>query len=397
MVNSSKSYFCIRPFNSVVISTDGAIHTCCAIRTCGQIQENSYNIKNNNIEDYWNSNYLLGLRKKFLNNQKPKECKKCWDQEDNLLQSHRLESNFQYKSIFKKNYVKNLELIKKNNLDYPEDIELSITNICNLSCQMCTGKNSSRLLIENNFLKFENLEQGDYDLDEKTKLEIEKIITHDLKLLNLRGGEPLVNKTIIKIIEKLVVTGKSKKMTLHITTNGTTCNNKIINLLREFENVRIMFSIESVGKFNDYIRYPSNWNDIEKNILAFKNLKNAYLYINTVVQNLNLLYLEPLINFANLNKIFLRFSILSSPKYLEFDNLPLDLLKKSYENLNNIDKKKLIHTKNIKEIIKLLKIKIDTHKHDKEKFTMFTGMIKKRDQYRKISIQDYMPEIYNIL
>ena len=391
MVNSSKSNFCIRPFNSVVVSTDGAIRTCC------QIQKNSYNIKKNNIEDYWNSNYLLTLREKFLNNEKPKECKECWDQEDNLLGSHRSESNFQYKSIFKKSYVKNLELIKKNNLDYPEDIELSITNVCNLSCQMCSGKNSSRLLIENNFLKFENLKQGDYDLDEKTKLEIEKIIKHDFKLLNLRGGEPLVNKTTIKIIEKLVATGKSKKMTLHITTNGTTCNDKIINLLREFENIRIMFSIESIGKFNDYMRYPSNWNDIEKNILAFKNLKNAYLYINTVVQNLNLLYLEPLINFSNFNKIFLHFAILRSPTYLEFDNLPLNLLKKSYENLNTIDKKKLIHTKNIKEIIHLLKIKIDTHKHDEEKFTKFTAMIKKRDQYRKISIADYMPEIHNIL
>jgi radical SAM protein with 4Fe4S-binding SPASM domain len=391
MAISSNSNFCIRPFNSVVISTDGAIRSCC------QIQENTFNIKNNNIEDYWNSNYLLTLREKFLNNKKPKECKNCWRQENNLLESHRLESNFQYKSIFKKNYVKNLKLIKKDNLYYPEDIELSITNICNLSCQMCTGKDSSRLLIENNFLKFENLKQSDYDLDEKTKLEIEKIITHDLKLLNLRGGEPLVNKTIMKIIEKLVTTGKSKKMTLHITTNGTTCNDKIINLLRKFENIRIMFSIESIGKFNDYMRYPSNWKDIQKNILEFKNLKNAYLYINTVVQNLNLLYLEPLINFANLNKIFLNFSRLRSPAYLEFDNLPLDLLKKSYEKLNNIDKKKLVHTKNIKEIINSLKIKIDTYKHDEEKFTMFTTVIKKRDQYRKISIADYMPEIYNIL
>jgi radical SAM protein with 4Fe4S-binding SPASM domain len=391
MAISSNSNFCIRPFNSVVISTDGAIRSCC------QIQENTFNIKNNNIEDYWNSNYLLTLREKFLNNKKPKECKNCWRQENNLLESHRLESNFQYKSIFKKNYVKNLKLIKKDNLYYPEDIELSITNICNLSCQMCTGKDSSRLLIENNFLKFENLKQSDYDLDEKTKLEIEKIITHDLKLLNLRGGEPLVNKTIMKIIEKLVTTGKSKKMTLHITTNGTTCNDKIINLLRKFENIRIMFSIESIGKFNDYMRYPSNWKDIQKNILEFKNLKNAYLYINTVVQNLNLLYLEPLINFANLNKIFLNFSRLRSPAYLEFDNLQLDLLKKSYEKLNNIDKKKLVHTKNIKEIINSLKIKIDTYKHDEEKFTMFTTVIKKRDQYRKISIADYMPEIYNIL
>ena len=59
--------------------------------------------------------------------------------------------------------------------------------------------------------------------------------------------------------------------------------------------------------------------------------------------------------------------------------------------------KKLLHTKNIKEIINLLKIKIDAYKHDEEKFNMFTDMIKKRDQYRKISIADYMPEIYNII
>ena len=103
-----------------------------------------------------------------------------------------------------------------------------------------------------------------------------------------------------------------------------------------------------------------------------------------------------ILTFTN-NKIFLNFTRLRSPSYLEFDNLPLDLLEKSYEKLKNIDKKKLVHTKNIKEIINLLKIKIDTYKHDEEKFTMFTDIIKKRDQYRKISIADYMPEIYNIL
>lgn len=391
MTISSNSNFCIRPFNSVVISTDGALRPCCTI------QKNLSNIKTNNIEEYWRSDYLSTLRKKFLNNEKPKECKNCWNKEKNLLKSHRNESNFQYKAIFKKNYAKNLKLIEKDSLHYPEDIELNITNICNLSCQMCSGKDSSKLLIENNFLKFENLKQSDYNLEEKTELEIEKIVTHDLKLLNLRGGEPLVNKTIIKIIEKLVITGKSKNMTLHITTNGTTCSDKITNLLSEFQNIRLMFSIESTGKFNDYIRYPSSWKNIEKNILKFKNLKNAYFYINTVIQNLNLLYLEPLIDFAYVNKIFLNFSKLTGPTYLEFTNLPLDLLKSSYKKLYNIDKKKLIHTKNIKEIINLLKIKIDTYKYDNKKLNMFKDMIKKRDQYRKISIADYMPEIHNII
>ena len=127
MVNCDNSFFCIRPFNSVVISTDGAIRTCCTIK------KNHFNIKDNNIEDYWRSDYLSALKKKFLNNEKPEECKNCWNNENNLIKSHRIESNFQYKAVFKKNYTKNLKLIKKDSLNYPEDIELNITNICNLS------------------------------------------------------------------------------------------------------------------------------------------------------------------------------------------------------------------------------------------------------------------------
>jgi MoaA/NifB/PqqE/SkfB family radical SAM enzyme len=262
---------------------------------------------------------------------------------------------------------------------------------------MCSGKESSKLLIENNDLNFENYNQKDYNFNKKNYYKIEEIIKQDFKLLNLRGGEPLINKIILNLIQKLVDTKKAKNITLHITTNGTTCSDKILRLMDHFKNVRIMFSIESIGKFNDYMRYPSNWQDIEKNILKFQKLKNVYVYINTVIQNLNLLYIEPLINFAYLNNIFLNFSKLSKPQYLEFDNLPLDLLKKSYDKLYNIDKKKLIHTKNIKEIIDLLKIKINNYKYDKKNFVMFTDMIKKRDQYRKISIADYMPEIYNII
>ncbi len=354
-------------------------------------------MKNTDILEFWNSNYLTQLRKKFLSNERPEECKSCWEEEEKNLQSHRLKSNYEYKAIFKNNYKKNLKLLKKSNLKYPEDVELNITNICNLKCQMCSGKDSSKLLVENKILGFENLNQKDYELNEKNYFKIQEIIQHDIKLLNLRGGEPLVNKIIINLIEQLVKIDKAKEIQLHITTNGTICNNKILNLLSNFKNVRIMFSMESVGKYNDYLRYPSTWQEIEKNILKFKSLKNAYLCINTVVQNLNLLYLHPLIEFANFHNIFLNFEVLTHPDYLEFKILPINFLKQSYEKLIMIDKKKLIHTKNIHETILLLKKTIDNYNLDNKKFTMFTNMIKTRDKYRKISIADYMPEIYNII
>ena len=391
MANSSNSNFCIRPFNSVVISTDGSLRPCC------MINKDKNNIKNTNIKEYWEGEYFVNLRKKFLNNEKPKECENCWNEEKHNLVSHRLKSNFEYKAIFKNNYIKNLKLIKKSNLDYPEDIEISITNICNLKCQMCSGSESSKLLVENNDLQFENNNQKNFSLDKKNYYKIEEIIKQDFKLLNLRGGEPLINKIIINLIQKLVETKKAKDITLHITTNGTTCTNKILQLLSHFKKVRIMVSVESTGKFNDYLRYPSTWKEIEKNILNFQSLKNVYLLFNTIIQNLNILYLEPLIDFAYTHNIFLNFRILKKPIYLELDNLPIDILKKSYEKLKQIEEKKLIHTKNIYETINYLENIIKNFKFDQNKFDMFKNMIKKRDQYRKISIKDYMPEIHNII
>lgn len=391
MENSDKSNFCIRPFNSIVVSTDGSLRPCC------QIKKKKFNIKNIDIKEYWDSDYLRRLRKKFLKNQKPKECSSCWNDENKKLISHRLKSNFEYQAIFKNNYIRNLKLIKKFNLYYPEDIDLAITNICNLKCQMCSGAQSSKLLIENNALKFENISQNDFNLKKKNLLKYEKIIEHDVKLLNLRGGEPLANKTILTLIKKIINADKAKSIALHITTNGTICNEKLLTLLSNFKSVRIMFSIESTGKFNNYLRYPSNWKDIEKNILNFKSLKNTYLYINTVVQNLNILYLEPLINFANQHDIFLNFCVLKTPIYLELDNLPLNILQTAYEKLIKIDKNKLIHTKNVNEMINYLENIIKNYRFDQAKFNMFTDMIKKRDRYRKISIADYMPEIHEII
>jgi MoaA/NifB/PqqE/SkfB family radical SAM enzyme len=140
-------------------------------------------------------------------------------------------------------------------------------------------------------------------------------------------------------------------MTLHISTNGTTCDNETLDLLKKFKKIRLMLSIESFGKYNDYMRYPSNWSKIEKNIFKFQKLTNTYLYINTVVQNLNVLYLEQLIEFAYENKLFLNFDILKTPYYLEYRNLPLDLLKESYKRITQVEKKKLTQTKTLQKNI----------------------------------------------
>ena len=393
--SKNKSNFCIRPFNSALINTSGILNICCEIDTKLTKFKNfkESNIEKDTIEQWWVSDYKNYVRQSFLENKKIKECAGCWREEKQGLASHRIKSNHQYKAIFQNRFERNLKLIGKDALPYPEDVEIQITNLCNLKCQMCSGSESSRLLIENNALGYEKLNQKDYDLNDENYEKIKNLVKHDIKLLNLIGGEPLFNKKIINLLSTLVLNNKASEMSLHITTNGTICNSKILYLLKHFKNVRLMLSIEGTGKHNEYMRYPSSWAEIKKNIKEFKTLNNIYLCINTVVQNLNILYIDELIEYAHENNIYINLYLIENPDYLDAFNLPKKILQGAYDKLKSISDEKLIHTKNVKEIISLLKERLNNHVVDEKKYTQFTEMIKSRDRYRNVHIKNYMPEL----
>ena len=179
-----------------------------------------------------------------------------------------------------------------------------------------------------------------------------------------------------------------------VITNGTQCNDKILDILGKFKKLKIMLSMESTGKQNEYLRFPSKWHVIKDNIAKFKTLPHATLYINCVVQNLNILYLDQLIDFAYEQEFHLKFEILQTPTYLQFNNLPIALLTKSYNKLKNVPKEKIVHTTNFDNLLNLMSRQIEQkQKPSSSEYAEFKTMIKTRDQYRKISIKNYMPEI----
>lgn len=397
--SKSKSNFCIRPFNSVAVTSTGEINICCSITSQLTKFKNftPYNMKNTDLEKWWSSDYVKYVRKSFLENKKLEECASCWKKEEAGVSSHRTRSNIEHKAIFKNKYRTNLSLLGKHDLAFPEDIELQITNLCNLKCQMCRGSDSSRLLVENNALGFEKLRQKDYDLDEVHYSKIKDMVKHDLSLISLMGGEPLFNKKIIEILSLLIKNGKSQDIKLHITTNGTICNNKILNILKEFKDVRLMLSMEGTEKCNEYMRFPSSWAEIKNNISQFKNLDNTYIYINTIVQNLNILYVDKLIDYAYKNNFYIKLEKITRPDYLNMLNLPKKILQKAHKRLSNIKEEKLIHAENVKEIILILENHLKNYVSDELKYQEFVSMIQKRDNYRKVNIKDYLPELANNL
>ena len=342
------------------------------------------------------------MRQQFLDGVEPTECVECWKDEDNdNSSSDRIMANKRHKVLFssKNNIPKYLKILKKDNLDYPEDIDIMTTNLCNLKCQMCRGKSSSKLLIENNALGFENLKQKDYSLDpaiiEKYTNEIAK---NHVRVITFAGGEPFIDPNVLRFIKVLSQrTELHKELTLEITTNGTTCNNKLLDMLKKFKHVQLIFSVESTDAVNEYLRFPSKWETVEKNIGEFLTLPNATYQLTSTVQNLNILYLARIIDFAFERDIHLKLQILSKPDYLRLTNLPKEILIKSLDHLINVPRKKLIHTDNFDAIVTMLKLHIRNYKSNDKKLAEVKSMIKKRDEYRNIQIKDYLPELANDL
>lgn len=396
--------FCVMPFLAGIIKTDGTIGICCNIKT-GDIK-NPLNIKKNTFDQWKNSEHRIKLQKEFLSGHKPIVCGRCWRQETIGEQSLRLNKNKNYKI----NYFKNIDsFFQKFPLDEgPVEWELQITNLCNLKCQMCSGKDSSKLLVENKKIfpltnfplddgekKEINFNQKTFDINDEGLKNIRGILNKKLIEVNFRGGEPLMIPKIETLLEYLIAEGIAKKIVLHITTNCTIINNNILHLLEKFKKVRLMISIDSTNKQNNYIRFPSEWLLIENNIKKYMSLKNINFYLISVVSNLSLLYLDQLLSFSIKNNFFTQLIILEDPDYMHFSILPKVLLKESLIKLKEIQKKikNISKIQNFELLIELLELEILKESVDTYKWDKFKSMIKARDTYRQIHIQEYMPEL----
>ena len=130
------------------------------------------------------------------------------------------------------------------------------------------------------------------------------------------------------------------------TTNGTVQNWRIHNLLAQFKNVSLVFSIEGTGTPHSYIRggkYPIE--QIESNMARYNELDNVKINFNVTIQNYNLLNLEELYNLlhkweakyqrVDANSAFT--TICNQPNYLSPLNVPDNMRDTALEQLADID------------------------------------------------------------
>lgn len=326
--------FCKAPFAQLEVTPNGECRVCCKISTLARTEDGRYmTLLNDSFDDIWNSKYYKDLRQKFLNNERPPECYKCWNDEASGIQSLRLQTEGLYAD---------LESPKVHALS------LKISNKCNCACRICSFWLSSLWVQELKKTERYPVEHHRYiQLSKETKLDkngnlesIKEMMKH-LERLFVYGGEPLLDSEVLQILRYCRDSGESKHIRLIMNTNGTVMNTEILELFKSFDNTSLYFSIDDVDARYNYERWPAKWEKVSKT-LAWVNQSPAHpglqkcLYASISV--FNVLYMGDILQaFGEFENMPINLdNIIYDPPLLSICNLPEDVKPKVKEYIDSI-------------------------------------------------------------
>ena len=349
------------PWIHLATRPNGDVRVCCTAnasgagveddKTAGLVKKDgvAMNLRNHTIEEVWNSEHMRRTRLQMLNDEIPESCRKCFYEESKGIVSKRQwETEVWNQRLDIDNIVAKTD--EQGNL--PVDIpyfDLRLGNVCNLKCTMCSPHDSSSWIKEWKLLypKYTNKnlkrdqswnENFDYTWYKKGRfLDSMKDQAKNIKELYFAGGEPLMIPEHYNILQFMVDEGYAKDCCIRYNSNGTVLEDKLFVLWSHFKEVTFNFSIDAYSEKNDYIRYPSQWNEIAKNLKILDD-SNANVRINiaSAVQLLNAPYLGELAEwkasqqFSKVNSMPFGGGLISThlvyfPSYLNVRVMPAEL------------------------------------------------------------------------
>lgn len=292
---------CLWPFRHVSIDQRGRIRPCCSWRF--EEYEEHYddstivNFNHSTIQDYIDSQFLKTLQTDMANDQFPKGgCSDCI----NEMKSGR-------DTLFE---AGNRKYAMSQNFRI-HDMEIKFGNKCNLACVMCAPACST--LIENEAIEnFDFIESQGFDATRKRiydgitpwferedKMRDLAQFASKSRLIRFTGGEPTVNGYLRKFLSYLKE--YTTDIDLKLTTNGFKIPQSLLESVKDFKSVWFDFSIDGVGKVNEFVRWPSKWDSINTNIERCASLSNSYVTVKTTLHAVNMHNIGEICEWVNKN------------------------------------------------------------------------------------------------
>lgn len=290
--------FCMAPWTHTYLSPQSERRLCCASREKAswatqyidsEKAETISNYQPSNLDEHWNSEYMMDIRKRLMAGEEISQCEICNDKILNL---------YVYRDYFTKTLFSHKidEAFEKTNEDgytemKPISYDYRITNLCNFKCRMCGDQLSSQWEAENRMMgNYEN--GGDAWAMKQNKPIIEKfqkevaekelwdaIYDGRIEEIYWVGGEPLMWEIHWNVMKYLVDTKQSKNVTIRYNTNLSRTSYKGINLydlLPHFKNVNLAASIDGTSDIVEYVRSGIKWDVWLNNFKQGLFLKKIY-------------------------------------------------------------------------------------------------------------------------
>jgi hypothetical protein len=342
--------FCALPWMHLSTRPNGHMRVCCTANASGvAVNKESTNksvseagvlrrddgkpanLATTGLMDSWNNEYMKGVRRMMLNGEKPQSCMKCFKEEDAGHRSKRMwETNKWIKEIGLEDIIADT----KEDGSVPARIryiDLRLGSKCQLACVMCSPHDSSTWVkeyreiwptLENKNLKHNMMWEKDsgklawaggaYNWHKKNDTFWEELNSQlpYLKQLYWAGGEALIMDEHYDFLEEIIDRGYASQIELRYNSNGLEWRNDLFDLWSHFRRVIFHFSIDDIEKRLEFVRYPSDWNVVQRRIHDLDSYPHSNLTLTTAWTGMavNLFYLPEFIKwkmtsgFKNLNK-----------------------------------------------------------------------------------------------
>ena len=323
-------WYCPLPFKHAFVDSTGVSVCCQAPR------------QKLSLDEWTNSDYLSNFQQHVLNGKPPAECFECVKQENAFGHSLRTSSMSDY----------NHQIFNNTQIDF---IDYRSNNICNFKCRSCAPNFSHGIANET---KKSSVLQKYFSVPESKTVSVDAVNVKwihqnltSIKRLQLTGGEPTYMPELKPVLEQIIY--DDLDIDVMITTNASFVDDFWCEFTRRCKRLHWTVSLDAVGAAAEIVRHGTKWPVVERNIRWLVQHAQSVDF-NTVISNINVMQLKPLLEFVNEMQKESRyprgyhgtqgcrhqFFVCLSPSYLSADNWPVDMLPKVQEHLQqcmNID------------------------------------------------------------
>jgi hypothetical protein len=282
-------------------------------------------------------------------------CQACWDLEDTVGTSARLDYNRQFGHLETMNTQPRVLVIKPG-------------NTCNFACRMCNPMTSSSWYGDGHELEKADLGSSSWYSDDQTGQAAALTFNEytrtfetirnsfgrnnqefwptlkewigNLEYIDIYGGEPFLTPAMFDVLEHGVATGVAKNVVLNLHTNASILNERYVEILTHYKQVGFNISIDSmVPEQFEYIRHKGDFEltiaNTKRFLELFKSHNNVTTGIALTITPLNVFYIDQIVDcISKTLGIRVNINIVTTPEY-DIRHLPIPVKTQLINTIEN--------------------------------------------------------------